>query len=51
MIPIVFLAAPAPIQGVTIGDPCRVCGSPGACGYDSEGLPLIHADGWDEDED
>ncbi len=40
-----------PEQEVTVGDPCRVCGSPGACGYDSEGLPLIHADGWNEDED
>jgi hypothetical protein len=23
--------------------PCEVCGSIGACGYDTEGLPLIHA--------
>lgn len=24
-------------------DPCPVCGSDDACGYDSEGRPLIHA--------
>jgi hypothetical protein len=23
--------------------PCEVCGESGACGYDSEGRPLIHA--------
>ena len=22
--------------------PCDICGSTGACGYDMEGLPLIH---------
>jgi hypothetical protein len=21
---------------------CRVCGEPGACGYDAEGRPMIH---------
>jgi hypothetical protein len=24
---------------------CRVCGAGGACGYDAEGQPLIHAQG------
>lgn len=31
--------------------PCPVCGSSGACGYDSEGRALIHADGGNNDED
>lgn len=25
------------------GDPCEECGAVGACGWDSEGRPLIHA--------
>lgn len=30
---------------VTLYDsPCAVCGTTGACAYDANGLPLIHAD-------
>jgi hypothetical protein len=29
-------------------EPCGVCGSVGACGYDSEGRALIHAEGAEE---
>ena len=32
-------------------EPCAVCGETGACGFDSEGRPLIHADGWNEDDE
>lgn len=31
------------------GPPCHLCGAAGACGYDPEGRPYIHAS-WDEDE-
>ncbi len=31
------------------GGPCPDCGAPGACGWDSEGRPLIHATGADDD--
>lgn len=31
--------------------PCATCGEPGACGYDSEGRPMIHATWLDEDDD
>lgn len=31
--------------------PCPVCGEAGACGYDAEGRPMIHADLMDEDGD
>lgn len=38
------------IEQVSIdGPPCHLCGAPGACGYDPEGRPYIHAS-WDEDE-
>jgi hypothetical protein len=30
--------------------PCVVCGEAGACGYDAEGLPMIHAT-WIEDDE
>lgn len=30
------------------GGPCPDCGAPGACGWDDEGRPLIHAQGADE---
>ena len=30
--------------------PCPVCGEPGACSYDSEGRPLIHTTGEDDDD-
>lgn len=30
--------------------PCAICGEAGACGYDTEGRPLIHAT-WLEDDD
>lgn len=30
--------------GVTL--PCAECGETGACAYDIEGRPLIHAHGW-----
>lgn len=26
-----------------VTEPCEVCGANGACGYDSEGRPMIHA--------
>jgi len=29
----------------TFPDPCGVCGEYGACGYDSEGRALVHAEG------
>jgi hypothetical protein len=29
--------------GTYQNQPCRVCGGLGACGYDEEGRPLIHA--------
>jgi hypothetical protein len=29
--------------------PCGVCGEGGACGYDDEGRPLIHAQ-WEDDD-
>jgi hypothetical protein len=28
---------------VGIADPCPECGAAGACGYDDEGRPMIHA--------
>lgn len=31
-------------------EPCPVCGSTGACGYDVEGRPLIHVDAETDDE-
>jgi len=31
--------------------PCSICGETGPCGYDPEGRPLIHANGWDEDDE
>ena len=39
------------LHGVGIGTapPCPECGSPGACGYDDEGRPLIHAVGASDD--
>jgi hypothetical protein len=41
---------PEPVVLVSIdGPPCHLCGAPGACGYDAEGRPYIHAS-WDEDE-
>lgn len=41
---------PNDIERVSIdGPPCHLCGAPGACGYDPEGRPYIHAS-WDEDE-
>lgn len=32
-------------------EPCRVCGSVGACGYDFEGRALIHATDLDQEDD
>ena len=42
---------PAPdVEEVSIdGPPCHLCGADGACGYDAEGRPYIHAS-WDEDD-
>jgi len=32
------------LDGLTLADPiCPICGSHGACSYDAEGQPLIHA--------
>lgn len=31
-------------------DPCTVCRSMGACGYDAEGRPLIHPEPDEDDE-
>lgn len=33
-----------------LGNPCIICGSTGACGYDSEGRPLIHSEIRDDDD-
>lgn len=42
--------APEDVETVSIdGPPCHLCGAEGACGYDPEGRPYIHAS-WDEDE-
>lgn len=29
------------------GSPCDECGAPGACAYDQEGRPMVHAPGLD----
>lgn len=34
----------------SVVQPCASCGSLGACGYDSEGRALIHADDRDEEQ-
>lgn len=39
-----------PVEHLSLdGVPCHLCGEAGACGYDDEGRPYIHAS-WDEDE-
>jgi len=30
-------------------EPCLICGEPGACGYDAEGRPMVHAIGYDDE--
>lgn len=41
---------PEDVELVSIdGPPCHLCGAAGACGYDPEGRPYIHAS-WGEDE-
>lgn len=37
--------------GFTSKSPCAVCGELGACSYDAEGRPMIHADDPDQDLD
>lgn len=37
-------------EGFGDGETCATCGEAGACGYDSEGRPMIHAT-WLEDDD
>jgi hypothetical protein len=32
-------------------EPCDICGSDSACGYDAEGRPLIHATDPEQDRD
>lgn len=32
-------------------EPCAICGETGACAYDAEGLPLIHATERDDNGD
>jgi hypothetical protein len=41
------------IDEVTFSDlePCPICSSHGPCGYDAEGLPMVHTDAFDEDTD
>ena len=34
---------PEPEPESTDSAPCSICGEPGACAYDDDGLPLIHA--------
>lgn len=34
--------------GPTIATPCLECGAPGACAFDADGRPLIHAVAVDE---
>jgi hypothetical protein len=29
---------------------CQTCGADGACGYDAEGRPMIHADNEEDDQ-
>lgn len=38
-------------EDVLMSEPCSQCGSVGACAYDSEGRPLIHADGFSDDDE
>ena len=33
---------PVEVEPLNAG-PCPICGADGACGYDSDGLPMIHA--------
>lgn len=48
--PVLDEPEPPDIEEVSIdGPPCHLCGAAGACGYDPEGRPYIHAS-WDEDE-
>jgi hypothetical protein len=47
---VVVIAEGEPEQ-VQIATPCPTCGSDGACAYDSEGRPLIHAVTDDQIED
>lgn len=48
--PVLEEPEPPDIDEVSIdGPPCHLCGAPGACGYDAEGRPYIHAS-WDEDD-
>lgn len=39
-----------PDLDVPVAEPCPVCGAAGACGWDTEGRPLIHAVSDEEDE-
>lgn len=41
---------PDPDESLEIA-PCPICGELGACGYDSEGRPLIHSGGDEETTD
>lgn len=36
------------IDPVIAGEPCPECGATGACAWDNEGRPLIHAIGSDD---
>jgi hypothetical protein len=47
--PVVELEPPDIDEVSLDGPPCHLCGAPGACGYDAEGRPYIHAS-WDEDD-
>jgi hypothetical protein len=40
---------PDPEEISTTGSPCPLCGSMGACAYDLDGRPLIHALPVDDD--
>lgn len=41
------------IDDITLlmNQPCTVCGEAGACGYDSEGRPMIHSFTEEDEED
>jgi hypothetical protein len=41
--PLVFPEIEADLDEAPAGQPCPECGELGACGYDSEGRPMIHS--------
>ena len=39
------------LVGAELSKPCIVCGSTGACAYDSEGRPMIHTEEEDSEDE